>query len=90
MSRLGNIVLDAFLDGFTGAGLFGRLRWPGAPTEVIDSRGVEALYETGEFETNVQHFRAAVEDMKADRAAQGRPAAAAESETVGRHGRVVH
>ena len=31
--------LQAFLDGLTGAGFFGRLRWPGAPTELIDSRG---------------------------------------------------
>lgn len=31
-------MLDAFLDGFTGAGLFAKLRWPGAPTEFIDSR----------------------------------------------------
>lgn len=25
------LILDAFLDGFTGAGLFGKLRRPGAP-----------------------------------------------------------
>ena len=31
-------LIDAFLDGVTGAGLFARLRWPGAPTELIDSR----------------------------------------------------
>lgn len=30
--------LQAFLDGLTGAGLFGKLRWPGAPTELIGSR----------------------------------------------------
>ena len=30
--------LEAFLDGVTGAGLFGRLSWPGSPTEFIDSR----------------------------------------------------
>ena len=31
-------LLDAFLDGVTGAGLFAKLNWPGAPTELIDSR----------------------------------------------------
>jgi hypothetical protein len=31
-------ILQAFLDGVTGAGLFGKLDWPGAPTEFIDSR----------------------------------------------------
>ena len=27
---------EAFLDGLTGAGLFARLRWPGAPKYVVD------------------------------------------------------
>ena len=31
-------IWEAFLDGVTGAGLFGKLDWPGAPTEFIDSR----------------------------------------------------
>jgi hypothetical protein len=31
-------ILDAFLDGVTGAGLFGKLNWPGAPTELVDTR----------------------------------------------------
>ena len=30
--------LQAFMDGVTGAGLFGKRSWPGAPTEMIDSR----------------------------------------------------
>ncbi len=30
MSAIG-VTLDSFLDGFSGAGLFGRLRRPGAP-----------------------------------------------------------
>jgi len=33
--------LDAFLDGATAAGLFGWLRRPGAPTQLVDSRSVE-------------------------------------------------
>ena len=31
-------IFEAFLDGVTGAGLFGKLDWPGAPSELIDSR----------------------------------------------------
>jgi hypothetical protein len=31
----------AFMQGYTGAGLFGKLRRPGAPTEFIHSRTVE-------------------------------------------------
>jgi hypothetical protein len=30
--KLQNVILDSFLDGVTGAGLFGKLRRPGAPT----------------------------------------------------------
>jgi hypothetical protein len=40
----------AFMQGMTGAGLFTRLRRPGAPTEFIDSRTVEEYLESGEFE----------------------------------------
>ena len=40
----------AFMQGITGAGLFTRLRRPGAPTEFIDSRTVEEYLESGEFE----------------------------------------
>ena len=43
--------LEAFLDGITGAGLFGKLRWPGAPTEMIDSRTVpEFIASLPEFD----------------------------------------
>jgi len=34
-------ILEAFLDGVTGAGLFRKLDWPGAPTEFIDTRASE-------------------------------------------------
>jgi hypothetical protein len=40
----------AFMRGVIGAGLFTRLRRPGAPTEFIDSRTVEEYLESGEFE----------------------------------------
>jgi hypothetical protein len=37
----------AFMQGVTGAGLFTRLRRPGAPKEFIDSRTVEQYVESG-------------------------------------------
>jgi hypothetical protein len=49
-----------FMQGFTGAGLFGKLRRPGAPTEFIDSRTVEEYLESGEFDRTVALYRAYV------------------------------
>jgi hypothetical protein len=37
-SRVFGIVVDSFLDGITGAGLFGKLRRPGAPTILADAQ----------------------------------------------------
>jgi hypothetical protein len=48
------IVVEAFLDGVTGAGLFWPLRRPGAPTELIDSRSVEEYLASGEFEETLK------------------------------------
>lgn len=39
----------AFLHGLTGAGLFRRLEYPGAPTEFVDSRSIEELKNSDEF-----------------------------------------
>jgi hypothetical protein len=49
MKSTTEIAVDAFLDGFTGAGLFGRFRRPGAPTEFVDSRTLAEIRESGEF-----------------------------------------
>lgn len=38
---------EAFWDGCTCAGLFGKLRRPGAPTEFTDSRTVEEFLNRG-------------------------------------------
>jgi hypothetical protein len=46
----------AFMGGVTGAGLFGKLRRPGAPTEFMDSRTVEDYLASGEFEETLQRF----------------------------------
>ena len=42
------IAFAAFLDNLSGAALFGKLRWPGAPSEMIDSRTVEEDLASGE------------------------------------------
>jgi len=49
----------AFLQGFTGAGLFRKLSYPGAPTEMIDSRSMEEIRATGEIEFNIARYREA-------------------------------
>lgn len=36
--RLNNILLNAIVDGCTGAAFFGKLRWLGASTSLIDYR----------------------------------------------------
>jgi hypothetical protein len=57
---------EAFLDGATGAGLFGKLRWPGAPTELIDSRSVEEFVASGDFEKSMESFGYHREEPQAD------------------------
>ena len=59
MAKLRDIVVDAFFDGFTGAGLFGRLRRPGAPTEYVDSRGIAELKASGEFDAILRRYKGA-------------------------------
>jgi hypothetical protein len=58
--------LDAMLDGLSGAGLFGRLRRPGAPTHLVDPRSLEELKASGEFDETVSRFRAALDEKAAD------------------------
>jgi hypothetical protein len=56
VDTMSRFVLDAFLDGCTGAGLFGKLRRPGAPTEIIDSRTVDEYLASGEFDETLSRF----------------------------------
>lgn len=49
MKRLTRNIIMAFLDGLTGAGLFRKLNYPGAPTHVIDPRSVEEIIESGDL-----------------------------------------
>jgi hypothetical protein len=43
-------IVRALLHGFTGAGLFRRLNYPGAPTEFVDSRSIDEIIASGEFD----------------------------------------
>jgi hypothetical protein len=60
---------DSFLDGFTGAGLFGRLRRAGAPTEFVDSRSVEEFKQSGEPAVAVRRFHVAMTEYDSKHAA---------------------
>ena len=57
MSRNTAIFWDAFFDGISGAGLFGKLRRPGAPTCLVDTRSVAELQASGEFDEMLLLFR---------------------------------
>ena len=46
------IISASFLDGLTGAGLFGKLRRPFAPTELIDTRTLDEFEASGELKAN--------------------------------------
>jgi len=48
-----NNLMRAFLQGLTGARLFRRLEYPGAPAEFIDSRSLEEIRASGEIEWTV-------------------------------------
>ena len=65
--RLREIITDSLLDGFTGAGLFGRLRLPGAPDVLIDTRSVADWVASGEFADNCTRFSEAYAEFCADR-----------------------
>jgi hypothetical protein len=43
-SRIFDIVTDSFCDGITGAALFGKLRLPGSPSVLVDTRSPEEAY----------------------------------------------
>lgn len=50
-------LVRAFLHGLTGAGLFRRLDYSGAPKEFVDSRSLEEIYASGEFEADLPQLR---------------------------------
>lgn len=65
MSQTANIA-RAFLHGLTGAGLFRRLDYPGAPVEFIDSRTPLEVLASGEFEATCKAFNRAVYEKQRD------------------------
>jgi hypothetical protein len=52
MNQQSRNILLAFLQGLTGAGLFRRLDYPGAPNEFVDSRSLEQIKASEEW----KHF----------------------------------
>ncbi len=57
----------AFLYGLTGAGLFRRLDYPGAPREFVDSRSLEEIRTSGEFERTCLNYMGAKQRYDAQR-----------------------
>jgi hypothetical protein len=55
MRRL-DIVIESFLDAVTGSGLFGWVRSPGAPTHLIDPRGLEEYKASGDYAATLARF----------------------------------
>jgi hypothetical protein len=66
-SRIQNIMTDSFLDGITGAALFGKLRIPGAPTVLVDERSPEEAYPEYDALLNVASGAAARPKWEANR-----------------------
>ena len=52
--------MRAFLQGFTGARLFRRLNYPGAPTEFVDSRSIDEIIASGEFDETCRNYLKAI------------------------------
>lgn len=49
MNQKSRNILVAFLQGLTGAGLFRRLDYPGAPNEFVDSQSLEQIKASEEW-----------------------------------------
>jgi hypothetical protein len=48
--------IRAMLQGITGAGLFRKLGYPGAPSEFVDSRSLDEIRASGEFAETCRCF----------------------------------
>lgn len=51
-------LIRALLHGLTGAGLFHRLDYPGAPTHFVDPRSIEEIRSSGEIEPTLSVYGA--------------------------------
>jgi len=56
--KVGSIAVDAFFDNLSCAALFGRLRIPGAPLEIVDSRPADIFWmdELGQIMEDVKRI----------------------------------
>jgi hypothetical protein len=71
-------LVRAFLYGVTGAGLFRRLDYPGAPKEFVDSRPLNEIHACGEFERTCNAYMGAKSAKQRDDARRRRTATEAE------------
>ena len=58
-------IVRALLHGFTGAGLFRRLNYPGAPTEFVDSRSIDEIIASGEFDETCRNLMPTITEAEA-------------------------
>jgi len=61
---VGSIAMDAFFDNLTCAALFGKLRIPGSPREIVDPRSLKE-FSKDELAQSVQDFQAEMERIRA-------------------------
>jgi len=54
--KVGSIAIDAFYDNFSCAALFGKLRIPGAPREIVDPRSLKE-FSIDEIGQGTQDFK---------------------------------
>jgi hypothetical protein len=80
-------LVRAFLYGMTGAGLFHRLDYPGAPKEFVDSRPLNEVHACGEFERTCNAYTGAKFAKQRDDARRSRTATETEAEEVKAHAR---
>jgi hypothetical protein len=74
MTRSTANILESFLHGFTGAGLFRKLNYPGAPTEFVDSRSLAEIRATGETDRTIENYRKAKKNKLEDEGRRKRDA----------------
>lgn len=62
--KLRDIAIEAFYDNFMLAALFGKLRIPGAPREIIDPRTLDE-FKRDEFLLSVEDFKKEIDRIEA-------------------------
>lgn len=62
--KISSIAIDAFYDNFSCAALFGKLRIPGAPQELVDPRSLKE-FSIDEIGQGIQDFKQEIERLSA-------------------------